>query len=63
MKARKKKLCLSNYNIFIFHYNIPIPDFSFLILHFTFLILPPPRNPNIKIQRRIHSTIRVPISE
>ncbi len=47
MKARKKKLCLSNDNILIFHSTIHIPDFSFLILHFTFLIfnfiIPPPQ--------------------
>ena len=32
MKTRKKKLCLSNDNILIFHSSIPMPNFSFFIL-------------------------------
>ena len=42
MKARKKKLCLSNDNILIFHSTIPMPNFSFFISNFSFLT-PRPR--------------------
>ncbi len=66
MKARKKKLCLSNNNILIFHSNIPMPNFSFSILYFAFYITgftPPQKFSNIKTQRRLHYTIRDIFSE